>query len=215
MTPIVLVPAGQDRSRQDGAGDHARRADHPGPRRLRRLPPARARTGQGLPGRAGQLGQPGATRGAEDGGLRGRRLPRRRPRRPRPPGRQRRQHRRLLAWLPSSTPTTRASKRPIIWGYRRRRRPDRAGEVVPNPETVATAIRIGNPASWMLAEAARDESGGVIEAVSRPGDPQRAARPRGQGRRASSSLRRPLASPDYCRASSVDSSIPVGPSSSR
>ncbi len=34
------------------------------------------------------------------------------------------------------------------------------------PETVATAIRVGNPASWLLAEAARDESGGVIEAVS-------------------------------------------------
>jgi len=32
--------------------------------------------------------------------------------------------------------------------------------------TVATAIRIGNPASWKGAEAARDASGGVIEAVS-------------------------------------------------
>ena len=40
------------------------------------------------------------------------------------------------------------------------------GKVVPYPETVATAIRIGNPASWLLAEAARDESHGVIEAVS-------------------------------------------------
>ncbi len=37
---------------------------------------------------------------------------------------------------------------------------------VDNPETVATAIRIGNPASWKLAEAARDESGGTIEAVT-------------------------------------------------
>jgi threonine synthase len=34
------------------------------------------------------------------------------------------------------------------------------------PETVATAIRIGNPASWAGAVAARDESGGLIEAVS-------------------------------------------------
>lgn len=34
------------------------------------------------------------------------------------------------------------------------------------PETVATAIRIGNPASWEAAVAARDESGGLIEAVS-------------------------------------------------
>lgn len=40
------------------------------------------------------------------------------------------------------------------------------GHSVTNPETVATAIRIGNPASWKLAEAARDESGGIIEAVS-------------------------------------------------
>ena len=38
--------------------------------------------------------------------------------------------------------------------------------VVPNPETVATAIRIGNPASWKKAVAARDESGGMIEAVT-------------------------------------------------
>ena len=37
---------------------------------------------------------------------------------------------------------------------------------VENPETVATAIRIGNPASWNGAIAARDESGGVIESVS-------------------------------------------------
>ena len=40
------------------------------------------------------------------------------------------------------------------------------GEVVDAPETVATAIRIGNPASWESAIAARDESGGLIEAVT-------------------------------------------------
>jgi threonine synthase len=34
------------------------------------------------------------------------------------------------------------------------------------PETVATAIRIGNPASWKGAEAARDESGGTIDSVT-------------------------------------------------
>jgi threonine synthase len=37
---------------------------------------------------------------------------------------------------------------------------------VEQPETVATAIRIGNPASWAGAVAARDESGGLIEAVT-------------------------------------------------
>lgn len=40
------------------------------------------------------------------------------------------------------------------------------GRVVENPETIASAIRIGNPASWKGALRARDESGGVIEAVS-------------------------------------------------
>jgi threonine synthase len=40
------------------------------------------------------------------------------------------------------------------------------GEPVANPDTLATAIRIGNPASWEKAVAARDESGGLIEAVT-------------------------------------------------
>ncbi|HEY9745982.1 MAG TPA: threonine synthase, partial [Oculatellaceae cyanobacterium] len=40
------------------------------------------------------------------------------------------------------------------------------GRKIENPETLATAIRIGNPASWQAAEAARDESGGQIGAVS-------------------------------------------------
>lgn len=38
--------------------------------------------------------------------------------------------------------------------------------VIKNPKTIATAIKIGNPASWKKAEAARDESGGLIEAVT-------------------------------------------------
>ncbi|GII61605.1 threonine synthase [Sphaerisporangium krabiense] len=40
------------------------------------------------------------------------------------------------------------------------------GAPVTHPHTIATAIRIGNPASWRLAEAARDESGGDIQAVT-------------------------------------------------
>lgn len=40
------------------------------------------------------------------------------------------------------------------------------GEPITTPETVATAIRIGNPASWQLAENARDESKGMITSVS-------------------------------------------------
>jgi threonine synthase len=40
------------------------------------------------------------------------------------------------------------------------------GHPIERPETIATAIRIGNPASWRQAEAARDESGGVIQTVT-------------------------------------------------
>jgi len=40
------------------------------------------------------------------------------------------------------------------------------GKPVEKPETIATAIRIGNPASWKGAIAARDESGGLIESVT-------------------------------------------------
>jgi threonine synthase len=40
------------------------------------------------------------------------------------------------------------------------------GEPVANPETIATAIRIGSPASWTGAIKARDESGGLIDAVT-------------------------------------------------
>jgi threonine synthase len=40
------------------------------------------------------------------------------------------------------------------------------GAPVLRPQTIATAIRIGNPASWQAAEAARDESGGIIASVT-------------------------------------------------
>ena len=40
------------------------------------------------------------------------------------------------------------------------------GHPIKNPRTIATAIRIGNPASWKQAERARDESGGFIDMVS-------------------------------------------------
>ena len=60
-----------------------------------------------------------------------------------------------------------ATHRPIMWGVQAEgAAPFVKGERVKNPETVATAIRIGNPASWDLAVAARDESGGWIRAVS-------------------------------------------------
>jgi threonine synthase len=40
------------------------------------------------------------------------------------------------------------------------------GKAVEKPETIATAIRIGNPARWRQALEALDESGGIITAVS-------------------------------------------------
>lgn len=40
------------------------------------------------------------------------------------------------------------------------------GKIVKRPRTVATAIRIGNPASWQAAVTARDQSGGVIDYVT-------------------------------------------------
>jgi threonine synthase len=60
-----------------------------------------------------------------------------------------------------------ATHTPRMWGVQAEgAAPFVKGEPIKNPETVATAIRIGNPASWDLAVAARDESGGWIRAVS-------------------------------------------------
>ena len=60
-----------------------------------------------------------------------------------------------------------ADRLPAMWGFQAEgAAPLVSGERVERPETVATAIRVGNPASWQLAVAARDESGGLIAAVS-------------------------------------------------
>lgn len=60
-----------------------------------------------------------------------------------------------------------AASRPRMWGFQAAgAAPIVLGHRVDRPETIATAIRIGNPASWQQAEAARDESGGVIESVT-------------------------------------------------
>ena len=61
----------------------------------------------------------------------------------------------------------RARRRPRMFGFQAAgAAPLVHGEPVPDPETVATAIRIGNPASWKGAISARDESGGGIYAVT-------------------------------------------------
>jgi threonine synthase len=60
-----------------------------------------------------------------------------------------------------------ASQRPRMWGFQAAgSAPIVRGEPVSSPVTIATAIRIGNPASWQHALRARDASGGVIEAVT-------------------------------------------------
>ena len=61
----------------------------------------------------------------------------------------------------------RIDSRPHMYGFQAAgAAPIVLGHPVEHPETIATAIRIGNPASWKQAEAARDESGGLIETVT-------------------------------------------------
>ena len=56
---------------------------------------------------------------------------------------------------------------PHMWGFQAEgAAPIVRGEIVRDPETLATAIRIGNPASWEAAISARDESSGLIDMVS-------------------------------------------------
>jgi threonine synthase len=61
----------------------------------------------------------------------------------------------LVEGLPRMFGFQAAGAAPIVLGRR-----------VKDPETIATAIRIGDPASWQKAVSARDESGGLIEAVT-------------------------------------------------
>jgi len=60
-----------------------------------------------------------------------------------------------------------ATRRPRMWGFQAAgSAPIVHGAPVAKPETIATAIRIGNPASWHQAVAAREESGGLIDSVT-------------------------------------------------
>ena len=61
----------------------------------------------------------------------------------------------LSARLPKMMGYQAAESAPIVLGH-----------PIDDPHTVATAIKIGNPASWKSAEAARDESGGIIDLVT-------------------------------------------------
>jgi threonine synthase len=58
------------------------------------------------------------------------------------------------------------SRRPRMFGFQAAgSAPIVLGEVVKDPDTIASAIRIGNPASWELALAARDETDGFFGAI--------------------------------------------------
>ena len=168
MLCAVLVPVGKDRAGQALAGPRPRRQAPPGRGQLRRLPHPGARPVRALPRRPGQQRQPLPHRGPEDGGLRDRRRPRRCPGHPRPPGRQRRQHHGLLEGLrrvrrrrsgqqasarcgASRRPEPRPSSTVRRWPSRRRS-PRRSGSATRHPGSFAVA--------------ARDESGGRIDAVT-------------------------------------------------
>jgi len=61
----------------------------------------------------------------------------------------------------------RAQIRPRMMGFQAEgAAPIVRGHIIKKPETIASAIRIGNPASWQRAVAARDESDGIIDMVS-------------------------------------------------
>ena len=60
-----------------------------------------------------------------------------------------------------------STKLPQMWGFQAEgAAPIVNNKIVENPETIATAIRIGNPASWAQAVEARDVSGGLIDSVT-------------------------------------------------
>jgi threonine synthase len=60
-----------------------------------------------------------------------------------------------------------SSRLPQMWGFQAAgAAPIVLGKKVDNPDTIATAIRIGNPASWQQAVDARDSSGGLIDSVT-------------------------------------------------
>ncbi len=60
-----------------------------------------------------------------------------------------------------------ATHTPMMWGFQAAvAAPIVKGHPIEDPDTIATAIRIGNPASWKQAVQARDDSGGVIDMVT-------------------------------------------------
>ena len=208
-------PAGQDRDGQARPGGHARRQDHSDRRQLRRLPGAGPQAHRRLPDDlAGQLA---STRCASRG---------RRPRRSRSSTRwaPRRTSTRCRSATPATSPPTgRATPSTTATGCqrhaapharhpgRRRRAAGARASRCSNPETIATAIRIGSPASW-------DRRVDGAAAVRRPlpgrhrrGDPGRLPPGRAQPRACSSSRPRRPASPGCSSRSRTAGSRRVRP----
>ena len=168
MLAAVDHPRRSRRARQARAGADPRRQGRADPRQLRRRAARRARAGRARRRHGRELDQPVPHRGPEDRRVRDLRRARRRARRPLHPGRQRGQHHRVLEGLRRVRRATASRRRePRMLGWQAAgSAPLVHGEPVLHPETIATAIRIGNPASWDGAIAARDESGGAIGAVT-------------------------------------------------
>ena len=147
---------GQDRAGQAGPGGDPRRARDRAAGQLRPGAGDREADRRAPAGRAGQLDQPVPDRGPEDGGVRGLRRARARARRARDPGRQRRQHHGLVEGF------LRVRTGPAgLYGFQAEgAAPIVLGRPVEHPETVASAIRIGNPARWEEAVEALEEAGG-------------------------------------------------------
>ena len=75
------------------------------------------------------------------------------------------------------------TRRPRMFGFQAAgSAPIVLGEVVKDPDTIASAIRIGNPASWELALTARDETDGYFGAIDDAEDPRRPPHPVERGR---------------------------------
>ena len=175
ITCAVLVPAGQDRDGQARAGGDARREDHPGRRQFRRLPGTGPQAHDRLPDVAlvnsvnpirieGQKTAAfeivDALGSAPDVHCAARR--------------QRRQHHRLLAGLHRVSPRRAVDRLPRMLGTQAAgAAPLVLGEPVCEPETIATAIRIGSPASWASAVAAQQRIQRPVPCRHRRGDPGR------------------------------------------
>ena len=151
---VVVLPRRPDRGRQAAPGADGRRARRRRRGQLRRRAADRARAAPSSrtarpPADARELGQPTPHRRPEDGRLRDLRGPRRRARLPRHPGRQRRQHHGLLAGLQRVPRRGPGRRRARSCSASRRPAPRRSSSATASttPETVATAIRIGDPAS--------------------------------------------------------------------